>query len=152
DSSMVLELKQQLKSHKLYLNFLMGRIPEAPLEISPSIPAFSEATLTLPSNIQSPAYLMAQYNVNIAFNNIKLAQSKRYPLIQVSGGYNYNSSESEVGIFSNNRSAGLVAGFTARLNLFDGGKLNREIKVAKQNLETAHIDEKQVLAQLDLEA
>ncbi|MDD4193367.1 MAG: TolC family protein, partial [Mangrovibacterium sp.] len=73
----------------------------------------------------------------VAEKDVRIKQASRYPQIDVYGRYAYSRQKNDIGVTELNRTYGRTYGVTVRLNLFDGGKLNKAIdneKLAGENV------------------
>jgi outer membrane protein TolC len=140
DSLAMIEQKQIIKSLQIQLNRLTRRDPDAVL-----IPTDQELmlkgiadkeTLTDKAVTANKDIKLAMIQELIAEKNIRLQQASRYPQVDVYGRYAYSRQKNDIGVTELNRTYGRTYGITVRLNLFDGGKLNRAIaneKLAGEN-------------------
>jgi outer membrane protein TolC len=154
DSSSYRQLLLTKQIHLTNLNMLMGRAADAPLEIENiNIPESIITELISKEDFSksNPEYILAEKRVQLAFLNIKSANSGIYPSIDVNAAYSYNSSFSEVGILQSNRSLGPTVGITARWNIFDARRINTEIKSAKIQYEVSRLTKENILAETQKE-
>ncbi|MGV8094632.1 MAG: TolC family protein [Mangrovibacterium sp.] len=140
DSLAMIEQQQVIKSLQIQLNRLTRRDPDAIL-----IPTDQELilkgiadkeTLTDKAITANKDIKLAMIQELIAEKNIRLQQASRYPQVDVYGRYAYSRQKNDIGVTELNRTYGRTYGITIRLNLFDGGKLNRAIaneKLAGEN-------------------
>jgi outer membrane protein TolC len=140
DSLAMIEQQQVIKSLQIQLNRLTRRDPDAVL-----IPTDQELilkgiadkeTLTDKAVTANKDVKLAMIQELIAEKNIRLQQASRYPQVDVYGRYAYSRQKNDIGVTELNRTYGRTYGITVRLNLFDGGKLNRAIaneKLAGEN-------------------
>lgn len=154
DSSVYRQLLLTGQIHLANLNLLMGRkagvelvIDTANFPLSLSIEAPSKETF-LQTN---PDYIVAEKRVQLALMTVKSASAGNYPTLDLNLGFTFNTSFSEVGILQTNQSLGPSVGVTARWNIFDAGRISREVKAAKIQYETANISREQVMATAEKE-
>lgn len=140
DSLAVIGQEQVIKSLQIQLNTLTRRDPDAML-----IPAETELesrgiadkeTLTEKAIVANKDIKLAMIRELIAEKDIRIRQASRYPQVDVYGRYAYSRQKNDIGVTELNRTYGRTYGLTIRLNLFDGGKLNKAIdneKLAGEN-------------------
>jgi outer membrane protein len=88
---------------------------------------------------QNPALEAQIINKRIAELQLKQVKADRYPVVNLTSGYNFNESQSSLGFTSQNSSKGFNYGFNATLNVFDGFNQHRNEKVAKLQIENSQI-------------
>jgi outer membrane protein len=149
-----LQMKQQLalSSAKISLNQLLARPVETDFEASDSItvtykPTLDDLKTTVAKNNFS--LLAAQRNVNISSLTIREFQSQRMPQLNLTGNYVFSRSENAAGFILLNQNLGWNIGFTASWTLFDGFNVNRQIKNAKLDYESASLQLKDLKTQVD---
>jgi len=140
DSLAVIEQEQVIKSLQIQLNRLSRRDPDVVL-----IPAETELgskgiadkeTLTDKAITANKDIRMAMIRELIAEKDVRILQASRYPQVDVYGRYAYSRQKNDIGVTELNRTYGRTYGLTVRLNLFDGGRLNKAIdneKLAGEN-------------------
>ena len=142
DSTNLLRQKELYSNTKTYLNELLARdltqdfsvVEEVIIDKSLLYPVLK--TLV---EIQNPQLQIQIVNKRIAELAQKQIKGDRYPVIELTSGYNFTRSESSLGFISQSTGNGLVYGFNARMNIFNGSLQNRNEKVAQLNTETATI-------------
>lgn len=131
DSLAIIEQEQVIKSLQIQLNRLTRRDPDAVL-----IPAEKELhfkgiadkeTLTDKAIVANKDIKLAMIRELVAEKNVRIQQASRYPQVDVYGRYSYSRQKNEIGVTQLNRTYGGTYGITVRLNLFDGGNLNKAI-------------------------
>ncbi len=90
-------------------------------------------------NTQNPQLQMQLINKKIAELSLKQIKGDRYPIIELSSGYNFTRSESSLGFIAQSTGNGLAYGVNARMNIFNGSLQNRNEKAAKIAVENASI-------------
>ncbi len=114
------------------LNLLMGVKEEVYYIVEDSLAInlnLAKAPIeTLPeTNAELSIY---QRNIEVAKLDKRIAQSQRLPTIDLSGGYRYTKNTSATGFALFNRAYGPTGTIGLRLPIFDGGNINRQVKVA----------------------
>jgi outer membrane protein TolC len=151
DSSAIMRQEQQLKTAKINLNRLLSRDPATEFEIDfrfEVAPMMSLEDLRNSAVLQNPELLAAQRSKNLAYLSVREIQSERWPTLGVNLGYTYGNSTSQT-FFLENQSQTLSYGATARLNLFNGFNLNRRIRNAKLDAESADLSYRDQRLQLE---
>lgn len=146
DSSAYIQQVKMLQNNKVELNRLLCRDLFEPYEVTNDIPVepgLLFEKLWLQVKEQNPEIRMARTNLSIALLDRKSANSTMYPLLNFSSGYNYNKSESEVGIMSMNRNSGINVGLSASYTIFDGFIQNQNRSKAQIRLESAKLETEQ---------
>lgn len=69
----------------------------------------------------------------------KRIKAGRYPVVQLTTGYNFSRSESSLGFVSSSNSRGLHYGVTASINIFDGFNQRRSERIARIETEKADL-------------
>jgi len=126
-------------SVKRILNQLMGRVADTPFEVEDSIhlnykPDSTELNKKL--FINNPQVLSSQKEVDIARLGVKEVNALRFPEINFSAGYNFLNSSTSVGSVTSNRTYGPVIGGTISIPIYQGGNINRQVRVAKIQLQS----------------
>jgi outer membrane protein TolC len=99
---------------------------------------------------QSPELQQARSEINLANLSIKEVKTARLPRVNITSGYSYSKSETDVGVFTSNQNIGFSAGVTLSYNIFNGMTNNQKLKVAKIREESAIQDAE--LLKLNIEA
>ena len=142
DSSKLMLQKENLKNAYLELYALMNLsfdseyiikdtiIPETQLNLFDLLDKAFENNTTLNS---------VRVGERVAKLDTKLAESSRYPTLDLSAGYNYNINRSQVMPSRFNESDGLNWGFSLSIPIFNGNETNRKIKNSKLAQESAQL-------------
>ena len=129
-----------LEESKDKLNYLLSRKPGTPFSVTDSIViSYKPQAESLRSTVQQNNYtlLSAQLDRQISLLSLKEMKSLRSPVIGFSAGYNYSRNKSEAGFLLLNKNLGYNYGLSLRWNLFDGFNVNRQVKNAKLDYESA---------------
>ena len=142
DSTNLLRQKELYSNTKTYLNELLAR--DLTQDFSVVEEVIIDKSLLYPElktlvESQNPQLQIQIVNKRIAELAQKQIKGDRYPVIELTSGYNVTRSESSLGFISQSTGNGLVYGFNARMNIFNGSLQNRNEKVAQLNTETATI-------------
>ena len=142
DSTNLLRQKELYSNTKTYLNELLAR--DLTQDFSVVEEVIIDKSLLYPElktlvESQNPQLQIQIVNKRIAELAQKQIKGDRYPVIELTSGYNFTRSESSLGFISQSTGNGLVYGFNARMNIFNGSLQNRNEKVAQLNTETATI-------------
>ena len=140
DSLALLSQEQIIRSLQIQLNRLTRQDPGLPV-----IPAVHELkaadiagkdSLTREAIRSNKDIRLAMIQELIAEKNVRIQQASRYPQIDVYGRYSYSKQNNDVGVTQLNRTYGNTIGITVRMNLFNGGNLNKAIaneRLASEN-------------------
>ncbi|MEL7589358.1 MAG: TolC family protein [Prolixibacteraceae bacterium] len=140
DSLSIIEQQQVIKSLQIQLNRLSRRDPDATLipadqELSPDTIEDKEMLTDLAVTANKDIKL-SMIREMIAEKDVRISQAARYPQLDLFGRYSYSRQINDIGVTQQNKTYGRTLGITVRMNLFDGGKLNKAIaneKLASEN-------------------
>ncbi|MCB0430880.1 MAG: TolC family protein [Flavobacteriales bacterium] len=134
DSIRVLSQETGVRSLETEINRVAGNALEAALVVTdtlfPVLPLTSKDSLQ--NQVESNNSELAQQKLQelIAETETRMAKADRYPKVDLFAGYQYNSTSSEVGFFQSNKNFGPTFGVSVHFNLYDGGRVNREVRNA----------------------
>jgi outer membrane protein len=134
------------------LNVLLGRAADEPIRVSHRITyaaALSQEQLVgeaMQGNVELAA---AVAQVRAAEVDQRIANSLRWPRLDLSASYGVTDQQNEVGIVLGTYNRGLTAGFTVSLPLYDGGRLNTQVEAARLRAENAQLAEQQARLQVE---
>jgi outer membrane protein TolC len=156
DSSYYLQQVQTMEAARIQLNRILALDPDTVLIIEDTIriesDIFYEDVLQQTRN-NNTSLLIARRKQTLSALDRKLILSKLYPVIRLSGGYNFTKSEAQTGILLENRQAGWNYGATLSYPLLDRLEVHRQNKNAKLEIENARLDlayiEQDVLSDLN---
>ena len=144
------EQQLALEQAKIYLNRLMARTPETPLNISDTLHvdstkalAFAELRNQTLSN--NPSLLRANEFVNVGESDVRIALSGYFPQLSLNAGYNFNNANNSTGLMLYNQSLGFNAGITASFNLFNGFNQHRLVRNSRLSLFNYELQSKSTL-------
>ena len=151
-----------LRQQELYYNTRV-RLNEI-LAVEPGTPFRVEDTLAIDMNLslqqltdlaekQNPVLMGALITKRISELELRQLKAARFPVIAVNTGYNFNSSRSALDYATSSNGRGLTYGLTARVNLFNGFRSNKDIKNAGIVVENSQLEieklKKQIRSQLE---
>lgn len=140
DSARWLQEKTILKNLYSELNQLMGNTPNLAIQLEGDLSSFGPIEYGQVLNAALTQNTTLQYQKleeRVAWNQIKMKQSMRYPKLGLFGEYNFLTSTNAVGILKSNQTLGPAVGLSISYNLFDGMRVNREVNIAKIQREIA---------------
>ncbi len=146
DSSAFIQQVKMLDNNKVELNRLLCRDLFEPIMVSSDIPVQSGLLfekLWQRVKEENPEIRMARTNLSIVMLERKMANSTLYPRLNLTSGYNYNKSESEVAITSLSQRSGFNLGVSASYTIFDGLNENHNRSKAQIRLESARLEVEQ---------
>ena len=127
-------------SVKRILNQLLGREADTPFEVEDSIPLNYKPDnneLNKKLFVNNLQVLSSQKEVKIARLGVKEVKALRFPEINFSAGYNFLNSSNSAGSVTSNRTYGPQIGGTITIPIYQSGNINRQIKVANLQLQSA---------------
>jgi outer membrane protein TolC len=142
DQVALLRQKESYINSKILLNQYLARDPKIDFKVTNQLTVDDKlifADLLDLAQKQNPALEAQIINKRIAELELKQVKADRYPVINLTTGYNFAESQSSLGFTSEASSRGLNYGFNATLNIFDGFNQHRNEKVAKLQIENSQI-------------
>ncbi|WP_264551038.1 TolC family protein [Flavobacterium sp. N2038] len=142
DQVALLRQKETYANAKILLNQYLARDPKINYTVTDLVTVNDALNLTELSELahkQNPAVEAQIINKRIAELQLKQVKADRYPVVNLTSGYNFTESQSSLGFTSQASSRGLNYGFNATLNIFDGFNQHRNEKVAKLEIENSQI-------------
>ena len=146
DSSALIQQQKMLQNAKIDLNRLLCRDLYTTFEVSRGIPVRADLIfeqLWMAVQLENPEIRMARTSLSMAFLDERSSKSTLYPRINLSSGYNFSKSESEVGILQLNRNRGYSLGLNASYTVFDGFTQRQNRSRARILLESARVEAEQ---------
>jgi len=142
DQVALLRQKESYANSKILLNQHLARDPKIDFKVIDEVTVDDKlifANLLDLAQKQNPALEAQIINKRIAELQLKQVKADRYPVVNLTSGYNFAESQSSLGFTSEASSRGLNYGFNATLNIFDGFNQHRNEKVAKLQIENSQI-------------
>lgn len=142
DTTNLLRQIDSYKSTKIRLNELLAREISTEFSVSDTITILQGILLEDLQNSAAklnPSLQSALINRRIAEINLKEIKGNRYPLINLTTGYNFNKSTSELGFARNSVGRGLNYGLSASINIFNGYQQKRNETNAKLEIESSRL-------------
>lgn len=142
DQVTLLRQKESYANAKILLNQYLARDPKIDFKVTDLVTVDDKlilADLMELAQKQNPALESQVINKRIAELQLKQVKADRYPVVNLTSGYNFSDSQSSLGFTSSTSSKGLNYGFNATLNIFDGFNQHRNEKVAKLQIENTQI-------------
>ncbi|WP_017498794.1 TolC family protein [Flavobacterium sp. WG21] len=142
DQVALLRQKESYANAKILLNQYLARDPKINFTVTNVVAVDNKLVLVDLIELahkQNPALESQVINKRIADLQLKQVKADRYPVVNLTSGYNFNESQSSLGFTSQNSSKGFNYGFNATLNVFDGFNQHRNEKVAKLQIENSQI-------------
>ena len=144
DSSLIIEQEAVIRQLEIQLNEIINRDLYDSLVHDNQIPlvdVLPEAERLMEvANLNNKNLEVFRLNELVAESDERIARSFKYPQIDLFGSYSYNRSTNEVGFLRSNRNYGPQVGMRVRLNLFNGGNFNREIRNTQYARNIAQLD------------
>ncbi|WP_431241522.1 TolC family protein [Flavobacterium sp. P21] len=142
DQVALLRQKETYANAKILLNQYLARDPKIDFTVTDLVTvdnAMNLAELSDLAHKQNPAVEAQIINKRIAELQLKQIKADRYPVVNLTSGYNFSENQSSLGFTSQSSSKGFNYGFNARLNIFDGLNQHRNEKVAQMEIENSQI-------------
>ncbi len=142
DQVALLRQKESYANGKILLNQYLARDPKTDFKVTDLVTVDNSlvlADLMALAQKQNPGLEAQIINKRIAELQLKQIKADRYPVVNLTSGYNFADSQSSLGFTSAASSHGLNYGFNATLNVFDGFNQHRNEKVAKLEIENSQI-------------
>jgi outer membrane protein TolC len=144
DSMDVIRQHQVIQSLEISLNQIINQNP-----LQRIVPTDETIPRSKVENLEQliPKSLKTNYNLQIdrlqeliAETDLKSAQANRYPSINLFGQYSYTSQNYNTGTTQSAQFMGPQAGVQVRMNLFNGGNINREVRNARLSAANASLN------------
>lgn len=142
DQVALLRQKESYANAKILLNQYLARDPKIDFKVVDLVTVDNSlvlANLMELAQKQNPGLEAQIINKRIAELQLKQVKADRYPVVNLTSGYNFAESQSSLGFTSQASSRGFNYGFNATLNIFDGFNQHRNEKVAKLEIENSQI-------------
>lgn len=142
DTTNLLRQIDTYKSTKIRLNELLARNINTDFSVSDTITILQGMLLADLQNSAAklnPSLQSALINRRIAEINLKEVKGNRYPVINLTTGYNFNKSTSELGFARSSVGRGLNYGLSASVNIFNGYLQKRNETNAKLEIESSRL-------------
>ncbi len=142
DTTAFLRQKELYANTKILLNQILARDPNIDFKVIEEVEI--DENLLLPDLMllaekQNPQLQRQVINKRIAELELKQIKGDRYPIVNISSGYNFTRSEASLGFVTQSSGRGLVYGINATMNIFNGGLQNRNERIAKLQIENSQI-------------
>lgn len=132
-------LKQEtlLEQAKINLNQIIGRNADEPFDVIDNIEVNYQPNLqTIRDTTTSTNYLLAaaKKNIEIAQFQRKEINAQRLPQINFTSGYNFVQNNNKAGFQLFNRVYGPSVGVSAKIPIFNGGMVKKDLQAASINI------------------
>jgi outer membrane protein len=154
DSAAILDMTAQAANAFTQLNLLLGHSPATAILPVDTIPPTGEldlATIQREAQIANSTLLQAKQLQFTSDISVRELRGALFPRLSVYGNYGYARSTSDVGFLMSNRSLGPDYGARISVPLFNGGRANRAMQVARLQQEQAALSTEEVQLQLERE-
>jgi outer membrane protein TolC len=142
DTTAFLRQQELYANTKILLNQMLARDPKTDFKVVEKVQI--DENLLLPDLMtlaekQNPQLQTQVINKRIAELELKQIKGDRYPVVNISSGYNFTRQEASLGFITQSSGRGFVYGINATMNIFNGGLQNRNERIAKLQIENAQI-------------
>ncbi len=147
----LINAESQLKSAKIRLNSLLSRDPGTDFNVNEDLelnPNYNLDQLLDRARTQNQELLLVNKSAEINLLNQKEAESFRLPRISLTTGLGYSFNTNNAGLITMNQSIGLTPGVAMTWNIFDGGRIKRNIQLTKINTEIIQQQKEELLNQI----
>lgn len=147
-----LQQQNAIANAKVLLNQLLSRPAETTFEVSDSIPltlAGDFESLKNKAFAENTQLRILERNTLIQEKMLKEMQADKLPVIAVNAGYGYSQSANSAGFNKSSNNLGLNTGLTLRWNLFDGGRVKRNIANTQLSIENQRLSQEQAKNELE---
>jgi outer membrane protein len=134
------------------LNVLLGRRPGDPVLVNRRTgyaEGLSEEQLVSEALLGNVQLASAVAQVRAAEVDQRIARSLRWPRLDLNANYGISDQRNEVGIVLQTYNQGYTGALALSLPLFDGGRINTQVEVAKLRAQNAMIVEEQARLQVE---
>lgn len=134
DSAALLKQRNEINNLMSTLNFIMGFEANKQFNISDTLTinnSLTENPLLQIAAEKNSELQIAEINLTVSQKNIKIAKSPQYPKLSLFAGYNYNTSQSQVGLIESSRNFGPTYGANLSYTIFNGFQVRRNINQSK---------------------
>lgn len=131
-----------LDQTKRELNTLIARDVNLTFTVEDSItlsPLADRAQLEQKMYAANPGLLAFKTQVEISRLAYRETRTQYFPKVVLNAGYNFGRAESSAGFSLYNQSYGWSTGLALSMPLYQGGKLNRETKIAQLDLQSSEL-------------
>lgn len=146
DSSSLLQATENIKNAYIELFKLMNIPLDSKYAIKDTIisePQLDVEHLLSNADKNNTTLLALRAGEEVARLDTRIAKASRYPVIDLSAGYNYNFNQNGYYPSRYNESNGLNWGFSLSVPIFSGNEINRRVKNAKIQQENARLSYEQ---------
>ena len=151
DRSAFIQQKEILTEAKINLKLLLAVDPTEDFIIDTffelneieSFTLLEESTLLNNTMIQ-----IANSNTRIAYNQVKLANADRWPVLSFEGGGSYGRAQNPAGFLVRSQTDGFNYGLAVRWNIFNGGDVRRRNQISMVNRENAYLQSEKARLQV----
>jgi len=136
---------------KKYLNTFLGLKADSSFEVSDSIPlnySINKSDFIQKLNSSNTSLLSYQKQIDIARLILKEYSKLRYPLLNLNAGYYLSQTNNSAGSVLKNQAIGPQIGGSISIPLYQSGNIQRQINVAKIEVESAEFNLENVKLQI----
>lgn len=143
DTTNVVRQRATYRSTQIRLNQLMARDVDTRFTVEDAVVidnSLKLSSLISLSEGQNPALQAAIINRRISELNLKQVKANRYPDLTLNTGYTYQNVRTPLDFTTRNTRRGITYGFTAAVNIFNGGLQKKNEKNAAIEIDNAQLD------------
>ncbi|MGH2664918.1 TolC family protein [Flavobacterium sp.] len=142
DTSNLVRQKELFETTKIRLNELLARDLRTNFKVIEEVALNDKLQLADLNSLvekQNPQLQLALINKRVVELDLKQVQANRYPTVKLNAGYIFNETESSLGFTSQSSSRGFNYGVSATMNIFNGFQQNRNVRIAKMQIENSSL-------------
>lgn len=142
DRASLLREENLLTEARITLNELLSREPETDFRVTRDIQInrfLVRDELYQKLMTENAQLSIARMQRDLSRAELREVRGERFPVVSLTSGYTYSSSQNDGGFFRFNETTGFSVGITARVNIFNGFDTNRRVQNAQINRKNAEI-------------
>ena len=152
DTASYIRQTEDLRNAKIQLNKLLAREITTNFLASDSITIDQTLLYGRINDLamsENPDVTLSRMSVNLSVFTLKATQGSQYPRVRLTSNYTLLKTQAETGQVFENQSGTFNYGATLSVPIFNGFNINRQIKNAKLELESAEIRYEQVQKEIE---
>jgi len=152
-----LNINRELANAKRNLNLILGREIQKDFEVDTTVTyniGLTRESIFNSAKERNTILQQAEKNIELSKFDLKINQSRWYPVIGVNGGYGWSNLHTESDVvnpfdLATNTTKGLNGGVSLSWNIFDGGATKTRVQNAKIAIDNSEIVKEQIEQELE---
>jgi len=157
DSITLLNINRELANAKRNLNLILGREIQKDFEVDTTVTyniGLTFESIFNSAKKRNTILQQAEKTIEISKFDLKVNQSRWYPIIGINGGYGWNNLHTETDVvnpfgLATNTTKGINGGLSLSWNIFDGGMTKTRVQNAKIAIDNSEIIKEQIEQELE---